>query len=99
MSFTHWVRARWLELRLGFSSYLAYAISFFNLVLLVSLRFGGSVGWVFYILLGLGLSAIAVTIGHAHLKVQQDIDVRMEYSWLVEETAKRTVELLKENEK
>ena len=90
---------RWLELRLGFSSYVAYVISFFNLILLISLRFGGSVGWFFYIVLLFSLSAVAVTVGHIHLKHQQETDVKLEYEYIIEETANRVIKKLKENEK
>lgn len=97
----NWFKKRWLELRMGYSSYLAYGLSFFNLMLLLSIRFGGFfVGYigtfVAAVLVFMGISTPAIVLGHLHLKHQQKTDILLEYETVIEETAKRVITKLKE---
>ena len=94
----HWIQARWLEVRLGYSTYIAYALAFFNLIILISLRFNQTASQSIStaIIILFGLSIIAVLIGHAHLKWQQSTDIRLEFEWMVEETANRVIRKMKE---
>lgn len=86
-----WVKNRWIELRIGTSSYLAYVYSFASLVLLISLRFTNTQPIEFVglaaVLIGLGIIA-----GHFHLKWQQTTDVRKQYDWMIEEIVRRVKE-------
>lgn len=88
----HFVRQRWLELRMGYSSYLAYLVAFVNLMLLISLRFtflstwGYGYGTLIASVFVLGaLSSVALVLGNLHLRWQQRTDARLEYQWVVDE--------------
>lgn len=86
-----WVRERWKELRWGSGNYLAPAVAFFNLALLISLRFGiyGNSFILLAIVVLVGLSSTAVIIGHFHRRWQQDTDALLENKAVIEEIVKR----------
>ena len=93
-----WLKERWIELRIGNSSYFAYALAFFNLVILVSLRFDVTGVNFFLLALGIstGVSSAGIVLGHLHLKHQQSTDLEKEFRWQIDETAKAVIKKLKD---
>ena len=95
MKLRQFVKNRWLELRIGASTYFSYLVAFVSLVLLISVKFPDT-GILTYVVFAILLSSGEIAIGHFHLKVQQTTDVKLQFGWLKEETAKEVVRLLKE---
>ena len=94
MSFKRFIRERWKELRWGMSSYLAPAVTAFNLIFLLSLYFNVT-GIAFYFLVVwiLGLLVLTgVTVGHIHRLLQQDTDTLMENQAVIDEIVRRVKE-------
>ena len=96
-----WIRERWKEMRWGAGIYLSLGVTFFNLILLISIRFqvyGSDFLWL-VVLLFAGLSSFAVVIGHLHRIWQQDTDARLEYKAVIEDTVKKVMEEMDKREK
>ena len=93
-----WAKNRWTELRFGFANYLSLAVSFFNLVLLVSLKFDftGSSFLLLAIALFVSLCSVSVTIGYFHRLYQQETDARLTNKAVIEDIVKGVIEGLKE---
>jgi len=92
-----WAKNRWTELRFGFANYLSLAVSFVNLVLLVSLKFDYS-GFSLLLLtlaMFIGLSSVSIVLGHVHRLYQQDTDARLTNRAVIEDIVKGVIEELK----
>ena len=73
------IKDRWWELRTGAGNYLTMAVTFFNLVLLVSLRLDitGAAFYLLAVVIFVTLSSAAVLLGFGHRKLQQETDARL----------------------
>ncbi len=85
------IKNRWMELRIGSSSYFSYLYSFTTLVIVISLRFT-NLPLPFYVGLALSIIGSGIVVGHFHLKWQQQTDVRLQYAWMIDEIVRRVKE-------
>lgn len=81
-------------MRWGSGNYLAPAVAFFNLVLLISLRFGiyGNAFILLAIIILVGLSSASIIIGHLHRIWQQDTDALLENAAVIREIVRQVLE-------
>ena len=97
-SLKNWIRWRWWELRTGSGNYLSQAVTFINLVLLVSLRFSLT-GTAFYglvVFVFVGLSSVSILLGNMHRRWQQDTDARLTNKILIEDISDAVIRKMRE---
>ena len=94
MNWGKWARERWKETRWGQSVYLSSLVTFFNLVLLISVKFNvtGSDFIILTTILLVGLTSLATMIGHFHRRIQQDTDALLENKAVINEIVRRIKE-------
>lgn len=85
-------------MRTGAGNYLTMVATFFNLAIVVSLRFDVT-GVNFYLLtigLAVGFSSAAISLGHLHRRWQQDTDARLTNKILINDIAEAVISKLEE---
>lgn len=86
----NWVKRRWKESRYGSGVYLSSLISFFNLIILLQLRY--ALSNFESVAIFVGLTALTIVIGHFHWRKQQETDAIMDNKAVIDEIVRQVKE-------